>query len=360
MYDAQFNTKFGGFKGMNTAQVIQFPAQASELKNQEAKGMYSDKFTQGYVMSSRLYRQEVWPFLSDAARNVYAELENRINGHLKETDFVSYSQLQGPNLEGARLMSRPTVSKALKELINLGVVTVKAEGKRGTKSYQIHEISIKDQFTNQISVVSKQVQLVKQSSVVSKPVTSVVTTHTIDNSLDSLEFKKRELPVDKSESKMFDDSVKYHEDNPNLYSLRELASTYPVQIDFQTQAKKLNPELNENLIFSELKNFAQWSIGRQKTTAQNWMNFWIYRIQKLKSPSAAPQKTKRLSLSQIRTFSSKLCKHPKFASDYSNVGETQKQFESRIAEKLGNPQNAIAWASYLHEVGFVGKLEDFV
>lgn len=341
---------------MSTAKII--PFNKPQPTTQEVKGMYSDRFTQGHVMSSRLYRREVWPFLSDAARNVYFELENRINGHLKETDFVSYSQLQGPDIEGARLMSRPTVSKALKELISLGVITTKAEGKRGTKSYQIHEISLKDRFSNQTSVVSKPVQLVNQSSVVSKPVTSVVTTHTIDNSLDSLEFKKRKLPVDKSESKMFDDSVKYHEDNPNLYSLRELASKYPIQAEFQAQAKKLNPELNENLIFSELKNFAQWSTGRQKTTAQNWMNFWIYRIQKLKSPSTtAPSKSKRLSLSQIRTFSSKLCNHPKFAGDHSHVGETQKQFESRIAEKLGNPENLAAWALYLREVGFVGKLE---
>ncbi|WP_353170898.1 hypothetical protein [Acinetobacter rudis] len=345
---------------MNTAQVIQFPAQASELKNQEAKGMYSDRFTQGYVMSSRLYREEVRPFLSDAARDVYFELENRINGHLKETDFVSYSQLQGPNTEGARQLGRKTVSAGLKELIKYGVVTVISSGKQGVKSYRINEVSIKDQFTTETSSPSEPVPPVNQYQFPTETTTSSPSEHTIDNSLDSLEFKKRDLSVDKPESKMFDDSVKYHEDNSNLYSLRELARKYPVQFDFQAQAKKLNPELNENLVFSELKNFAQWSTGRSKTTAQNWMNFWIYRIQKLKSPSAAPQKTKRLSLSQIRTFSSKLCKHPKFASDHSNVGETQKQFESRIAEKLGNPENAVAWASYLYEVGFVGKLEDFV
>ena len=105
---------------MTAVKVINFPKQQAPQPKQEAgKSMYSDKFVQGYVMSSRLYRKEVWPFLSDAARNVYAELENRINGHNKESDFVSYSQLQGDcDLEGARLMSRPTVSKALKESIS--------------------------------------------------------------------------------------------------------------------------------------------------------------------------------------------------------------------------------------------------
>ncbi|MEG2265704.1 MAG: hypothetical protein RSC68_15385, partial [Acinetobacter sp.] len=82
---------------MNTAQVIPFK-KPSQPAQGAGKNMYSDKFDQGYVMSSRLYRKEVWPFISDAARNVYAELENRINGHNKESDFVSYSQLQGGDL----------------------------------------------------------------------------------------------------------------------------------------------------------------------------------------------------------------------------------------------------------------------
>ena len=80
--------------------------------------MYSDKFVQGYVMSSRLYRKEVWPFLSDAARNVYAELENRINGHNKESDFVSYSQLQGGDLPGSRKLGRTPFQMHFKSLLN--------------------------------------------------------------------------------------------------------------------------------------------------------------------------------------------------------------------------------------------------
>ena len=65
----------------------------------------ADKFEKGYVMSSRLYRQEVRPFLSDAAKNVYAELEDRINGFKdKITDHVSYSQLQGGKLAGSKKM----------------------------------------------------------------------------------------------------------------------------------------------------------------------------------------------------------------------------------------------------------------
>lgn len=349
---------------MSTAQVIPFK-KPSQSKQGAGGNMYSDRFVQGHVMSSRLYRKEVWPFISDAARNVYAELENRINGHLKETDYVSYSQLQGDDsLEGARIMSRPTVSKALQELIKRGVVSVVSTGKKGMKSYRINEISIKDQFTNKTGVVSKPVHLVNRSSVVSKLLTSVATTHTIDTSLDSLEFKKNNPLVDNSETEMFGDSVKYHSDNSNLYTLRELASQYPVQSDLQTQAKDLNAELSDEIILAELKGFAQWSTGRSKATAQNWMNFWIYRIQKLKIPKAKSQKpnkpkSKGLSDSQINYFVSELCNYGSFASKFSNAGEPQKSFEARISANLRNPEHIKKYGPYLHELGFVVDLEDF-
>jgi len=349
---------------MSTAQVIPFK-KPSQSKQGAGGNMYSDRFVQGHVMSSRLYRKEVWPFISDAARNVYAELENRINGHLKETDFVSYSQLQGDSeLEGARIMGRTSVSNALKELIKKGVISVVSTGKKGMKSYRINEISLINQSTNKTSNVTVPVQQQDRNSNVTVPVTSNVTGHTIDTSLDSLEFKKNNLPVDNSESEMFGDSVKYHSDNSNLYTLRELASQYPVQSDLQAQAKDLNAELSDEIILAELKGFAQWSTGRSKTTAQNWMNFWIYRIQNLKVPKAKSQKpnkpkSKGLSDSQINYFVSELCNYGSFASKFSNAGEPQKSFEARISANLRNPEHIKKYGPYLHELGFVVDLEDF-
>ncbi|MCZ2451266.1 hypothetical protein OQI85_19455 [Acinetobacter baumannii] len=147
--------------------LIKFPRHHQVEKE---KPMFSDKFDNGYIMSSRLYRKEVMPFLSDAARNVYAELENRINGFQKETDFVSYSQLQGDkNLEGSRQLGRATVSSGLKELLDLGVISVIETGKQGTKSYRLNEISLVDQFRNKTSSKKRPVQLVNQSSSVSEP-----------------------------------------------------------------------------------------------------------------------------------------------------------------------------------------------
>jgi hypothetical protein len=173
---------------MNTAQVIPFQ-KPTQPKQEAGKSMYSDKFVQGYVMSSRLYRKEVWPFLSDAARNVYAELENRINGHNKESDFVSYSQLQGGDLEGSRKLGRTTVSNALQELIKLEVITVIADGKKGLKSYRINDISLKDRFTNGTSTVTGLVQLQDQDQSTNETKTSPVTGLTIDNK-NLLDIKK--------------------------------------------------------------------------------------------------------------------------------------------------------------------------
>ncbi len=347
---------------MNTASLIHFPKpQESNIKAR--KSMYSDKFENGYVMSSRLYRKEVWPFLSDAARNVYAELENRINGHNKESDFVSYTQLQGGELEGSRKMGRTTVSNALQELLKLGVISVIADGKQGKKSYRLNDISLIDRFTNKTSPITRPVLQQDQDQSCNKTKTSPVTGLTIDNK-NLLENKKKKLPVDKSGNDIFSSSVEYHHDDKNLFTLIELSKNYSVQSDFTDQAKINNPDLNNEQILAELKNFAQWSVAQDKRTAQNWMNNWIYRLEKLKSGKSKSKttthpKTKKLSDSQIDYFASKLCNHSDFASMYANIGESQKSFESRIAAKLRNPKHLKEFASYLHDVGFVGNLEDF-
>lgn len=354
---------------MNTAALIHFPKPQDEIK-EARKSMYSDKFENGYVMSSRLYRKEVWPFLSDAARNVYAELENRINGHNKESDFVSYSQLQGGELTGSRKLSSKTVTNGIKELVKLGVISVIESGKQGVKKYCLNDISLVDHFTKESTLPSKEVEestsLGKEDYIPKESETTSLGKDTIDNK-NLLENKKKKLPVDKSEKDIFASSVEYHRADKNLYSLIELSKSYPVQSDFTAQAQSENPDMAKDQILSELKNFAQWSVAQSKRSAQAWMNNWVYRLQKLNAPKAKTQSTakapagtsKKLSNSQIDYFASKLCNHSEFASMYANVGETQKSFESRIAAKLRDPKNLSSLASYLRDVGFIGNLEDF-
>ncbi|WP_180167817.1 hypothetical protein [Acinetobacter sp. YH12035] len=286
---------------MNTAQVIPFK-KPSQPAQGAGKNMYSDKFDQGYVMSSRLYRKEVWPFLSDAARNVYAELENRINGHNKESDFVSYSQLQGGDLPGSRKLGRTTVSNALQELIKLGVISVVSNGKQGMKSYRLNEVSLKDRFTNKTSPVTVPVQQQDQTSTASEPVTSPVTGHTIDTPIESLENNKNKAPSDfVPQDRGALNFIEYHSDDPKLYTLKDLFGTYPVKTDFMAQAAVSFPKLSESIISEELKKLAQWSVGQPERISQKWMTTWLnwlrnYQPAKHKAPKTSKKSNSNLNV----------------------------------------------------------------
>lgn len=260
---------------MNTAQVIPFK-KPSQPAQGAGKNMYSDKFDQGYVMSSRLYRKEVWPFISDAARNVYAELENRINGHNKKSDFVSYSQLQGSDLPGARQLGRKTVSAGLKELIKYGVISVVASGKQGMKSYRINEISIKDRFTKGTSSPTTPVPPVNQTSSPSTPVTSSLGEHTIDTPIESLENNKNKAPAEfQPQDRGALNFIDYHSNDQKLYTLKDLSGTYPIKQDFMAQAAVSFPKLSQDIVLEQLKELAQWSVGQPERISQKWMTTWL-------------------------------------------------------------------------------------
>src|SRR5690606_33911980 len=273
--NVEFNTYRGGCEAMNTAQVIPFK-KPSQPAQGAGKNMYSDKFDQGYVMSSRLYRKEVWPFISDAARNVYAELENRINGHNKESDFVSYSQLQGSDLPGARQLGRKTVSAGLKELIKYGVISVVASGKQGMKSYRINEISIKDRFTKGTSSPMTPVSLVNQTSSPTTLVTSSLGEHTIDTPIESLENNKNKAPAEfVPQDRGALNFIDYHSEDSKLYSLKDLSGTYPIKQDFMAQAAVSFPKLSQDIVLEQLKELAQWSVGQPERISQKWMTTWL-------------------------------------------------------------------------------------
>ena len=151
----------------------------------------ADKFEKGYVMSSRLYRYEVRPFLSDAAKNVYAELEDRINGFKdKITDHVSYSQLQGGKLEGSKKISAMTVRKGLKELLDLGVITLVSENSRKGNEYQINEVSLVEHFKN-CSTTTKTVVLQNLERTTTKTVVLGTT-----KSVDTIELIYRTISIE--------------------------------------------------------------------------------------------------------------------------------------------------------------------
>lgn len=141
----------------------------------------ADKFDKGYVMSSRLYRNEVEPFLSDAAMRIYARLENYLTGFNKESDYVSYSQLQGnKNLVGSRTLGRATVAKGLKELTELGVISIIGSHPKFGNKYLLNEVSLVEKFSKKTSSKSKLVQKVNHTSSESEPQPSSPTEHSID------------------------------------------------------------------------------------------------------------------------------------------------------------------------------------
>ncbi|AZP30423.1 hypothetical protein DLK06_15820 [Acinetobacter pittii] len=161
------------------------PPQAEVLKfPKKERPAMSEKFDKGYVMSSRLYRNEVKPFLGDAARNVYAELEEYISGFNKESDFVSYSQLQGRKIEGleehVRKLSTATVRAGLKQLIEYGVISIVATNPKLGNKYKLNEISLVEHFSNKSTSETKGLQKLNSTTLETKAQGTLETKDTID------------------------------------------------------------------------------------------------------------------------------------------------------------------------------------
>ena len=254
--------------------LLKFPRQP--VKAEKERPMFSEKFENGYLMSSQLYRKEVYPFLSDAARHVYFELENRINGYKKESDFVSYSQLQGSaELKNARIAGRAAVAKGLKELISLGVIEVLASGKQGMKSYQINEISLVNRFTNETSSHTEPVHNVNQTSSHTEPkLVHNVNTHKItkDNNKDNTHKRTQENSVDAVLNLWTPD---LHSLNSWLQRSGEMPMTQEcvnqvlIEVNSFYETRLKAGLIPENLMYS---NFVKWVKRGYKPKAQTKQN----------------------------------------------------------------------------------------
>ncbi|WP_347454290.1 hypothetical protein ABEF83_08160 [Acinetobacter thermotolerans] len=274
---------------MNAAQII--PFQKPSQPTQEAgKSMYSNKFDQGYVMSSRLYREEVWPFLTDAARNVYVELENRINGYNKESDFVSWTQLQGGKHKDSRKLSLSTVKVGLAMLLANGVVSIVAVGKQGIKKYRLNEVSLVGKkvikpnekesskyFGNRSTTETEALQKPKQNTSETGVPDTSETEDTIDSSIESLDNNnENKAPSDfVAQDRGALNFIEYHLEDPKLYTLKELAGTYRIKTDFLAQAKVSFPKLSEDILIEQINELCKWSGGQPARTSQKWMTTWL-------------------------------------------------------------------------------------
>ncbi|HAV5336630.1 TPA: hypothetical protein JI084_15805 [Acinetobacter baumannii] len=159
--------------------------QAEIIPISKGKSNMTDKFEEGHVRSSWQYRRDVYPFLSDAARHVYFMLEGYINGFNKESDYVSYSQLQEEKRHKdnpkARKSSSKTVSKGLEELISLGVISVISTHPKLGNQYKINEVSLSDHFTKESTSPSTALYLVKHEHFTKESTSTLPSKDTIDN-----------------------------------------------------------------------------------------------------------------------------------------------------------------------------------
>jgi hypothetical protein len=227
----------------------------------------ADKFEKGYVMSSRLYRKEVFPFLSDAAKNVYAELEDRINGFKdKVTDHVSYSQLQGGKLQGSKKMGTGTVRRGLKELLDLGVITLVSENSRKGNEYQINEVSLVEHFQNE-STTSKSEALPKvkrqhfqnesaSTSITEDTIELIYRTISIELLIKSLRSKK---PL---EAHFYCFQEKKKQDQLELEK-QEAEAKVKAEAERKDKARKLSYDEVIKLTSDRFKNLCDFSLWEQ-------------------------------------------------------------------------------------------------
>jgi hypothetical protein len=175
--------------------------QAEIIPISKGKSNMTDKFEEGHVRSSWQYRRDVYPFLSDAARHVYFMLEGYINGFNKESDYVSYSQLQEEKRHKdnpkARKSSSKTVSKGLEELISLGVISVISTHPKLGNQYKINEVSLSNHFTKESASPSKALYLVKHDHFTKESTSTLPSKDTIDNTIEIfIERDAQQNPVD--------------------------------------------------------------------------------------------------------------------------------------------------------------------
>lgn len=242
--------------------------QAEIIPISKGRDKMTDKFEKGYVMSSRLYRSDVRPFLSDAARNVYAELEDRINGFKdKTTDFVSYSQLQGGKLEGSKKLSTTTVRKGLKELTDLGVVTVVSSDSRKGNEYRINEVSLVEHFKNcNTTLESKALQKVKREHFTNESASTLETK-------DTIELYKNIYRESDSQQNQVEEVLKIWE--PDLHQLNSWMQRSGLPKINQAQVEELLLEINPH--------YENKIITGAVTSTQMYSNFvkWVKRDFKL-------------------------------------------------------------------------------
>lgn len=242
--------------------------QAEIIQISKGKGNMTDKFEEGHVRSSWQYRRDVYPFISDAARHVYFMLESYINGFNKESDYVSYSQLQEEKRHKdnpkARKSSSKTVSKGLDELISLGVVSVISTHPKNGNQYKINEVSLSNHFTKESTLPSKALYVVNNEHFTKESTSTLPSKDTIDNTYRNI-YREENAQLEQAENPV-DEILKIW--TPNLHQLNSWLQRSGLPKISQAQVDELLLEINphyENKIITGVisdnqmySNFVKW------------------------------------------------------------------------------------------------------
>lgn len=268
--------------------------QAEIIPISKGKGNMTDKFEEGHVRSSWQYRRDVYPFLSDAARHVYFMLEGYINGFNKESDYVSYSQIQEEKRHKdnpkARKSSSKTVGKGLEELISLGVISVISTHPKLGNQYKINEVSLANHFTKESTSPSTALYLVKHDHFTKESTSTLPSKDTIDNTYRNIyrESDAQQNPVD--------EVLKIWQ--PDLHSLNSWLQRSGLPKITQDQAEEILLEINPHYE-SKIHTGAV-------TTTQMYSNFvkWVKRDFKLAEKlfkQAEPNNTQTINPENLKT-----------------------------------------------------------
>lgn len=148
-------------------EVVQFP-------KKEQKVMPSNELAKGFIMKSRMFHNEVEPFLTDAAKNVYSAVMGYINGFNKASDHISHRQIQGGKLKGSNKLSSGTVTNGIKELVWFGVISVVEKNNKLGNKYKINEVSLIECFEALSADKVKALRLSKHCASISEALRLVV------------------------------------------------------------------------------------------------------------------------------------------------------------------------------------------
>lgn len=236
-------------------EVVQFP--------QNKRKAMSDQLSSGFIMKSRLYHNEVEPFLTDAAKNVYSAIMGFTNGFNKPSDHISHRQIQGGKLKGSNKLGSATVTSGLKELIWFGVISVIEKNNRIGNKYQINEVSLVEYFEKFSASVIKAQRISNESASISEAL-QLVKHQRISNESASASASGASIDI--------------------LYRY--------IYIDIIKSLRSQKPLEKNYLVFQELKK--QQQLEQEKLEA----------AKKLKAEADRKEKSRKLSFDEVMTLTS--------------------------------------------------------